>query len=857
MSTIQKIALLATLAIAAPLAAQEPVLWIDRSNGGDFVCNPSTGLRRNLNDNDNWSQRAETFNDTLCDPPTFTLPSNWSTGTFPSSPTVTVSLGALPGGSGQSTFLDVHASVGTLLVGPANTLQWSNSVTLTVQDGITNDGLIVLVPGTGGGTAILQIAGDVLLGGSGTTTLQNARIGSSANVIESTSASEVLTIGPDQTVTSIVNGTGAAFVRAALVNEGTINANGSADLRFETFDKINRGILRAGPGGCIDILGVTIDNTVGSIELPATDSDLQLRSAIINGGTISGEGTLFTDNTLSTLVGPLTIGSGVTARAGANNSPGTLALQGTVTNDGTLAVVPRSGNSTLRVLGNVLLDGSGSVSLRRATNGGGAPVIDSAAPTDVLTIGPDQTVETPSDSPASFVSTALVNEGTFRVSSGADLNFTTHPKTNNGVFRAEGGGDIVIVGISVDNTSGSIELVDAGSGLSLQNATINGGTISGEGTLVTDNTLSTLVGPLTIGSGVTARAGANNSRGTLALQGTITNDGTLAVAPISGNSTLRVLGNVLLDGSGTVSLLRSPRSGGVSIIDSATPTDVLTVGPDQTVDTAPDSPASVVSTALVNEGTFRVSGNADLNLNTHPKTNNGVIRAEDAGSIVITGISVDNTSGSIEITDASSELRLTNATIRGGTISGTGLILQPGGTDTSILAGPIALESGVRSVTTQNRTLAVEGSITNHGTLFLDGFSNQAATLRIGGDVTLDGTGAVRCRNRGFNRITSAAPEDLLINGPGHAILATPVGGESGTSFGMFISARLDNQGLVEASTSSSAIALDQLDPPRKAVWTRDFLGFLGEAVGFLDSGGLRVGCGGLLKGFGGLGRGF
>ena len=224
------------------------------------------------------------------------MPSNWSTGSFPESPGVTVSLGALPGGQGNATVLDLRAvSVGTLLVGPANSLRWRDDTVLTIHSGITNDGTISLADTFVNGAAILRVAGNVTLGGTGTISLLSPD-GVGINRIESATAADVLTIGSGQTLLAspVGGGTGRTYqvlLSAELDNGGLVEATANrSKVAMNLLPKTNNGTFRASLEGEIEIresadLLTNYDHTSSTLtggrweilayEGPTTTMDLQ------------------------------------------------------------------------------------------------------------------------------------------------------------------------------------------------------------------------------------------------------------------------------------------------------------------------------------------------------------------------------------------------------------------------------------------------------------------------------------------------------------------------------------------------------------------------------------------------------
>jgi len=72
----------------------------------------------------------------------------------------------------------------------------------------------------------------------------------------------------------------------------------------------------------------------------------------------------------------------------------------------------------------------------------------------------------------------------------------------------------------------------------------------------------------------------------------------------------------------------------------------------------------------VNQGTVDAAGGT-VTLNVRDKTNEGLVRARDGGTLAISGITVQNAGGVIEA-GAGSTLNLSSATVVGGRLEGAG-----------------------------------------------------------------------------------------------------------------------------------------------------------------------------------------
>jgi hypothetical protein len=283
----------------------------------------------------------------------------------------------------------------------------------------------------------LKINGDVLLQESGTVLFNT----NDDNIITAVDPeNDVLTIGENQTLltgpAAIAHNSNSRVI-AAIVNEGTITAD-EGGLQFDGQAKVNNGMMNAANGGAFRVQGTEIDNTNGEINLSG-GGQLRLSDGIIEGGVITGNGTIVSQSDNDHLKGPLEIGPGVTLSSGTYRIPH---LAGEITNNGVMEITDTSaGVAYLRIDGDTSLLGSGKV----VFNSNDDNYFDSVLTTDVLTNGPSHTLTT---NPSTIIGEsrlrmALVNQGLVEANQGG-LTLDELPKTNNGVFRSTGGGELEV-----------------------------------------------------------------------------------------------------------------------------------------------------------------------------------------------------------------------------------------------------------------------------------------------------------------------------------------------------------------------------------------------------------------------------
>ena len=472
---------LSSVFLTSDLGAQT-VFWEDKSSGQLlFDCDPGNpGGERYAPNNNNWSQSLLiSANPCGNAPPVARVVelSNWTSGMAPNSTTVDVVLS----GSSPLTVLAINtsASVATLTVASTNELQLDARSTLSVFGGmIQNDGRITLAERINtSAVSTLQIHADTLLSGTGTLVFDS----NGYNVINSSDPVHILTVAAGQTLlTSLeaVAGFSGSRIIAAFTNQGTITAN-VGDLQIDTNPKTNNSLIQSIGGGEVLFKNVTVGNANGTIRA-GTGSKVQLDNAIINGGLLDGDGRFdvaVAGGGNATFNGPLAIAPDATVYVDAQHK---LFVTGTVTNNGTVRIFNNATNfANFEIVGNATLLGSGQIVL----DGNFPSLITSAAPADVLTIGPDQKITTTSVTSFSsaLILAAFNNQGTITANEG-DLQIGTNPKTNNGTFRASGGGILQILSantlltnynaVTGTLTGGRYEAIGNGSSIIFQNAPI-------------------------------------------------------------------------------------------------------------------------------------------------------------------------------------------------------------------------------------------------------------------------------------------------------------------------------------------------------------------------------------------------
>ena len=225
-----------------------------------------------------------------------------------------------------------------------------------------------------------------------------------------------------------------------VVNSGSVSNTGEIEVK----------------GGTLDLESVTVTNTGGTVQVDS-GATLDLESAIIIGGTLSGLGTIAAvsgDNTLNGV--SIAVDTKVTANANA-----TLDLTGTIANNGEIdAVVGGTIDLENVTINGGTLGGAGTI----ATQGSG-----SQSTLNGVTIANGATVKI-TDNTALDLKGAITNSGTIALNSSGD---TTQLKISGSVSLNGASGHVTLT----DNTHNSI--VSDGLAATLTNFN----TISGAGTI--------------------------------------------------------------------------------------------------------------------------------------------------------------------------------------------------------------------------------------------------------------------------------------------------------------------------------------------------------------------------------------
>jgi hypothetical protein len=658
--------------------------------------------------------------------------------------------------------------------------------TLTLDGTIHNDGLILVDSAISG--ADLQIDGTVKLEGYGTVELDGDQD-------QITAASHGAVLENFSTITGYGE-IGDGNQALTLDNEcnGTIDANvRDRTLTIDTGSKTitNAGLMEATRGGAL-VIDSDVDNAWGVIAAYGFDSTVQLSGVEITHGeldsALGGEIEILSDGGTATTFDDLTNRAFVVVDAGA-----TLALDGTIHNDGLILVDSPNAGADLQIDGTVKLEGYGTVELdgnhdQITAASHGAVLENFSTITGYGEIGAGDKALT-LDNECNGTIDANVRDRTLTVDTGSKTI------TNAGLMEATRGGTLVIDS-DVDNAWGVIAAYGAGSVVELFNVTIAGGvlatsdpyfhdkgvievgTAGGQNESVFDGSQDqvTVEGYVQVDPGATLelKGAIDNNGGTIALDqrgsGVHLVGSDLA---IDGTVTLTGPGAVVLEGNATAITGTGHNaeldnyswilgSGKIGVGDSAL-TFVNEIG--GTVEAEGGALGPVVidtgHNTVVNAGTLEASIGSTLAILSDVDNNGGTIEAVDGGTVTLDPTTIDNTDdghndGTIAANGAGSTVFLYDGTeIIGGTLSTSsdGLIEVANATGDSNSNAtfdgsqtqcdtvlPLTNDGDVQ--VDNDTSLTLLGTIINDGTIDLR-TGNAGATLKIDGTVSLEGNGVV------------------------------------------------------------------------------------------------------------------
>lgn len=284
---------------------------------------------------------------------------------------------------------------------------------------------------------------------------------------------------------------------------------------------------------------------------------------------------------------------------------------------------------------------------------------------------------------------------------------------------------------------------------------------------------SVAMGNLTITSSGVLAADANNSAGggahnvTFTLNGgTVTNNGTLtSIGVAEAGQTYAFATDTLLTGTGTTTFGYSTTLNGPGILTIDTAHNVIGGGADS------------VNLSLVNHGNFNANGSSaffnhpEVSFMSSQITNDGLMETTGGGVIqFLTNTALNNAGGTLSSLGTASFVLSGGVSITGGTLMSVGnrpendffRVLGATLTGVNIATGT---QIAVGYANGNGGSVTLNGAITNGGQIIFHGNFNAVPPFNIGSDTTISGTGHLILI--GLGTIASGA---TLTLGPGQTL---------------------------------------------------------------------------------------
>lgn len=345
--------------------------------------------------------------------------------------------------------------------------------------------------------------------------------------------------------------------------------------------------------------------------------------------------------------------------------------------------------------------------------------------------------------------TALTNQGTIIADQPTALSIdpSSSPMVNTGALRAQSGGRLRLISGEFENAGGQIEAL-ADSIVELSQATIHGGTLStidtGRVRVTSTSTFNGVVQPVHIDGTVETANGI-----ILNLRGDLDNTGILLLSATLSLTDLRAAEvPVTLSGGGIVQMSNHPNNRMTSTGDGTL------VNVDNTIQGS--GQIGVNALPLTNHGTIIANQPTVLILDppATPIVNTGTMRADDGGTLRLTGGAFENIGGLIESVN-DSIVEIVSATVSGGTLTSpdTNGIRVSGNSTLDGTVEEVTLVGGITQL--NSSVLNLQGEIRNLLNFDIGSTVNVTDLRPAVGVVTLTGGGVVNLSNNVNNRIIS------------------------------------------------------------------------------------------------------
>ncbi|HTS16529.1 MAG TPA: autotransporter-associated beta strand repeat-containing protein [Verrucomicrobiae bacterium] len=581
------------------------------------------------------------------------------------------------------------ATLSNAVINSAGALITANGGTLTLVNGLTQNGGVLVNPG-----ATLQVNPDWV--STGTITVNGTLMGGTL-----TNASNTGTLSGSGTIDSFVVNQGRVnwggtinnnFLQTAgsFTLSGGATITGSASINGGTLDlagnRLTDSSLLIGTGATLtnSIQNATLNGSISNAGTVNLFRDTYVNAAVTNTGTWIQRGAIsnnvvnsgvmaFYTNSINVRI----TGSIVNSGSLTFDTNGTVYVSGAVSNSGSFAFSDVISNNLVNTAGgSITLNGAGTVTGNTLVNGGTLDLNGKSLTSGSMIISGTGVLT--NNVTGATVNGGLSNDATVAVTANT---YFKGPVTNTGNFFFEGAISNTFV------TSDTAKLL--GAGTITGTASITGGTFDLNGkSLASSQLIVTSAGVLT------------NSTAGASMSGAVT----LQNSTLAGQS---VNNNAVLGGSGTISAPLNNTASGVITANSG----LLTI-----------------TGALTQNGTINVASGGTLNV-PQAFANGGSLNMQggllEGGTVTVT--SGDNISGFGTISNA---------------IINQGLITATGGTLT--LAGSaLATQAGSGINVASGGTLSVASDWADSGTLTVSGTLIGGTITNISSTGTLSGSGTI------------------------------------------------------------------------------------------------------------------
>ena len=567
----------------------------------------------------------------------------------------------LPGAGGQGLVFVGISNLDAVTIAGSATI--SDQVGVTVVNGLTVNGAIVMEDTATAASTNLLFLGGQLLGGTGEIVF-NGSFSLNRILVEN----GTLTIGPDLTIR---NGTGSGTIETFgaqpgnLINQGLVQSQDSQQIRIDFNGWVNQGTLRAistgqllldgtigtlgafeAAGGVVRLVG-DIDLTGQTLALDATTGSLSL------GGTVTGGTLASSDGAAFVAAAPSPTYDGVTID-GTLRIPDTaiVTIENGVTVNGEISIedmgiFPSTG---LSFTGDQVLGGTGEVVFNGNFSRNVIVVTDGT-----LTIGPGMTVRSGTGT-AGLISTAagrtgnLINQGVIQAQDSRPITIDFDGWVNQGTLRAISAGQLLLDGTigtlgAFEAAGGVVRLVGdidlTGQTLALDATTGSlslGGTVTGGTLASSDGAAFVAAAPSPTYDGVTIDGTLRiPDTAIVTIENGVTVNGEISIEDmgIFPSTGLSFTGDQVLGGTGEV-VFNGNFSRNVIVVTDGT----LTIGPGMTVRSGTGT-AGLISTAagrtgnLINQGVIQAQDSRPITIDFDGWSNQGTLSAT-AGSLLST-----------------------------------------------------------------------------------------------------------------------------------------------------------------------------------------------------------------------------